>query len=144
LQLSTKKLTRRLNAIVKELEARGIGDFCECPNSDGIHAKGVIASKLFPEIGLIEDPVPICNHHNPRPMMKPKGNGSEMLHRLFLRKELIIAEEEQEISSFAQVFASLPLATRLERLDAISGGDNGRTPKQLKASVFDRLEYQVE
>ena len=139
--MRAKKLASRLDAIVKELEARGIGDFCDCPNSEGIHAKRVVASKLFPEIALIEDPVLTCNHHSPRPIRKPKGNGTDMLHRLFLRKELIVTEEKQENSSFAQAFTSLPLETRLERLDAISGG-NGKS-KRLKTSILDRLEYQT-
>ena len=140
--MRAKKLASRLDAIVKELEARGIGDFCDCPNSESIHAKRIVASKLFPEITLIEDPVLKCNHHNPRSVRKPKGNGTDMLHQLFLRKELIVTEEEQENSSFALAFASLPLETRLERLGVISGG-NGKS-KRLKTSIFDRLEYQAQ
>ena len=117
-----KKLVQRLNAITEALEARGIGStFCECPNSEGINAKRIIASVLFPEVELIEDPVDVCDAHNPRPVRKPKINGTEMFHRLFHRRELKIAEEEQKIMSFAQVFAPLPLETRLARIESESG-----------------------
>ena len=117
-----KKLKRRLDAIVKQLEERGIGPtFCECPGLEGITAKRIIASRLFPEITLIEDPVEVCSEHNPRPTRKPKDDGTEMLHQLFLSEDLNIAEEEREIWSFAQVFASLPLETRLARIENESG-----------------------
>ncbi len=122
--MSGKKLAQRLKKITEELERRGIGStFCECPNSDGINTRRIIAKRLFPEIDLIEDPVEVCNAHKPRPILKPKVNGIDMLHQLIVRKELIIAEEERKIMSFAQVFASLPLETRLERLGAITGAN---------------------
>jgi len=137
--VSSTKLKRRLDALTATLESHGVGStFCDCPNSDSVNAKRIIASELFPEIELIEDPVEVCNVHKPRPILKPKVNGADMLHQLFLREELIVTEEEREILSFAQVFASLPLETRLARIE----GENGES-KRLKASIFERLEYQM-
>ena len=138
--MRSKKLAQRLKKITEELERRGIGStFCECPNSDGINARRIVASILFPEIDLIDDPVEVCSEHNPRPTQKPKGDGTEMLHQLLLREDLKIAEEEREIWSFAQVFASLPLETRLARIESESGES-----KRLKTSIFDRLDYQMQ
>jgi len=136
--LRSKKLITRLNRITEALEARGIGSFCDCPNSDGIRAKQIIAARLFPEIEYVEDPEETCDSHKPRPLRNPNVELGDTLLRLFPVFPQAIQEESGN-RSFAELFISLPLETRMERFF----GGNGES-KRLKPSIFDRLEYRPQ
>lgn len=81
--MSSKKLKSRLNKLVTEFEARGIGvGFCSCPHSDGIHARNTIMNKLLYEGDWTRDPVEVCDAHRPRPVKRPNVAYGQLLLRL--------------------------------------------------------------
>lgn len=146
--MRSTKLKTRLNKITEALEARGIGSFCDCPHPDGLNAKRIIASRLFPEIDWDEEPMEVCDHHKPKPMQKPKTLLGDILLRIFPSFPPWIQSEDGFAtplgSSFAEAFTALPLETRLERLAAIAPENGRERKKELKESRFDMTEYTVQ
>lgn len=142
-----KRFARRLNDIVKQLELRGIGSWCDCPSVEGIHAHRSIVGRLFPELTIYESPKPPCPDpvHRPRPFAKPKTRISEAetLRRLFPTGIIGLPKDAR---SFAELFMALPLEVRIERFfgaeDSTAPDQGSDDSKELKPSIFERMGYK--